>query len=354
MDVVTTGWPSWRHRSAGRSSTARVAVGPANRLSLVAPTRSRRWPRSARVPGYRAATGWTASLVGWRRHDDAAGAAFDRRARRARGRDRNGGRPNGRPGHPRATGPIAAVPGHRRAEDAPGQGVRAGRAADGGDRLGDPGGPAVVRVPGGLPIPAVGGALGADLPSGEPGDRDALGAAPRSPRVHGVCQLGARRADPGRRAGDRAAAAAGTCHRRPGPGLDHPGRPDLRGGHAPGCQGRERGLPRAVRDAHAGGRSGSAGEHGGGLPDGRRLQPAGGSRALGHLPQAAGTGLDRAPGRARRDRAGGDRRPRPARAGPGDVLPGPGGLHPADRGARRPGRRRVGRVPGRAGRPVLA
>jgi CheY-like chemotaxis protein len=29
--VVTTGWPSWRHRSAGRSSTARVAVGPANR-----------------------------------------------------------------------------------------------------------------------------------------------------------------------------------------------------------------------------------------------------------------------------------------------------------------------------------
>ena len=44
----------------------------------------------------------------------------------------------------------------------------------------------------------------------------------------------------------------------------------------------------------------------------------------------------------------------PARAGPGDVLFGPGGLHPAHRGARRPGRRRAGRGPGRPGWSVLA
>jgi hypothetical protein len=43
---------------------------------------------------------------------------------------------------------------------------------------------------------------------------------------------------------------------------------------------------------------------------------------------------------------GGGRCPRPARAGPGDLLPGPGRLHPAHRGARRPGRRRAGRVAG--------
>jgi hypothetical protein len=46
-------------------------------------------------------------------------------------------------------------------------GARAGRAADGGDRLGDPGGAAVVWVPGGGAVPALGGALGADLPPGQ-------------------------------------------------------------------------------------------------------------------------------------------------------------------------------------------
>ena len=60
-------------------------------------------------------------------------------------------------------------------------GVRAGRAAHGGDRGGDPGGPAVVRLPGGLPVPAVGGALGADLPAGQPGDRGAPGACSAAP-----------------------------------------------------------------------------------------------------------------------------------------------------------------------------
>ena len=48
----------------------------------------------------------------------------------------------------------------------------------------------------------------------------------------------------------------------------------------------------------------------------------------------------------------GARGARAARAGPGDVVPGPGGLHPAHRGAGRCGRRRAGRGPGRAGRPV--
>jgi hypothetical protein len=45
--------------------------------------------------------------------------------------------------------------------------------AQGGHRRGHPGGPAVVRVPGDGVVPALGGALGADLPAGQPGDRRA-------------------------------------------------------------------------------------------------------------------------------------------------------------------------------------
>ena len=47
---------------------------------------------------------------------------------------------------------------------------------------------AVVSVSGGRPLPAVGGAFGADLPAGEPGDRDTAGAARQRPGVHPLCQ----------------------------------------------------------------------------------------------------------------------------------------------------------------------
>src|SRR6266702_1576059 len=46
---------------------------------------------------------------------------------------------------------------------------------------GGPAGSAVVCVPGGCPLPAVGGAVGADLPAGEPGDRGVAGAARQLP-----------------------------------------------------------------------------------------------------------------------------------------------------------------------------
>jgi hypothetical protein len=98
----------------------------------------------------------------------------------------------------------------------------------------------------------------------------------------------------------------------------------------------------------------TSGPPGAGRPAGRRLPAAGGPRAAGRLPPPARAGLDRAAGRGHRGCAGRQRRARPARAGASDVLPGPGGLHPADRGARRPGRRRAGGRARRAGRAVLA
>src|SRR5829696_2190797 len=68
----------------------------------------------------------------------------------------------------------------------PGYRVRAGWAADGGDRVGDPGGPAVVFLPGGGAVSSLGGAVGADLPAGEPGHRDPLGDARSAAGVDGV------------------------------------------------------------------------------------------------------------------------------------------------------------------------
>src|SRR4030095_13776073 len=71
--------------------------------------------------------------------------------------------------------------------------------------------------------------------------------------------------------------------------------------------------------------------------------PPGRPRTAGRLPPPAGAGVDRAAGGGHRGGARTDRLPRPARAGAGDGVPGPGRLHAADRGARRPGRRRAGR-----------
>ena len=265
---------------------------------------------------------------------------------RPRRRDRGRGPAAGRARRPGGPGRRRPVPGDRRAEGPPGHRLRAGRAADGGDRGGDPAGSAVVRLPGGRSLPALGGALDADLPAGQPGDRGAAGAAGQRLGGHRVRPHGARRADPGGRAGDRAAAAARPLQRHPGPALVDPARPRLPGGPAPDRQGRDRGLAGAVHRAHAGGRRRPADRQGAGRPAQRRppLRLPGRPCAAGRLPPPAGAGLDRAAGRGDRGRVGGDRRARAARAGPGDVLPGPDRLHAADRGARRPGRGRAGRA----------
>ena len=55
-----------------------------------------------------------------------------------------------------------------------------------GIALGDPGGAAVIRLPGGGAVPALGGALDADLPAGQPGDRGAAGNAGGGAGVDGV------------------------------------------------------------------------------------------------------------------------------------------------------------------------
>ena len=139
------------------------------------------------------------------------------------------------------------------------------------------------------------------------------------PGVDGVRPDGARRADPGGRAGDRAVAAAGPVHRDPGPGLADPARPGLRRGPAAGRQGRERGLPGAVQGPvrASGADQQTAMELAAQL--GSRLPAAGGPGADGHLPPPAGAGVDRGPGRGHRGRAGAGRRAGAARAGPGDV-----------------------------------
>src|SRR5215218_6225591 len=97
-----------------------------------------------------------------------------------------------------------------------------------GDRRGDPGGAAVVCVPGGRAVPALGGALDADLPPGEPGDRGAARHARRGAGVDGVRPGRPRRADAGGRAGGGAAAAAGPVQRDLRPGLADPARPGPR------------------------------------------------------------------------------------------------------------------------------
>ena len=104
-----------------------------------------------------------------------------------------------------------------------------------------------------------------------------------------------------------------------------------------------------VRVAGVGVRHGSSGGPGAVRRARPRARAAAGPGGLGHLPPPAGAGLDRGPGRARRGGAGGGRRPHQTRAGPGDVLPGPGRLHPTHRGAGRPGSGRAGRVAGGAG-----
>ena len=52
-------------------------------------------------------------------------------------------------------------------------------------------------LPGGRAVPALVGALGADLPPGERGDGHTAGHARQRAGVHGVCADGARRADQG-------------------------------------------------------------------------------------------------------------------------------------------------------------
>jgi len=222
------------------------------------------------------------------------------------------------------------------------------------DRVGGPGRTTVVRVPGGLAVPPVGAALGADLPAGQRGERRAAGHPRRRPGGDGVRPDGARRADQGGRAGDCAAAATGALYGDPGSGLADADRPGLCGGPAAGRQRRERGLPGPVHGAGAGLGRRPADRYGARLADGGGLPAAGRSHARGHLPQAAGAGMDRGHGRGHRARARTGRRAEAAGADPRDVLRGPGGLHAADRGARRRGRRRAGRVPGRAGQPVRA
>ena len=126
----------------------------------------------------------------------------------------------------------------------------------------------------------------------------------------------------------------GLVQRDPGPGLADPARPGPRRGPAADRHGLGRGLPGAVRGAGAGLRRRPADRHGAGRPAGRRLPAAGGPRAAGHLPPAAGAGCGpRAWSSDIEDELEAGRRARAARAGPGDVLPGPGGLHPAHRGA---------------------
>ena len=84
------------------------------------------------------------------------------------------------------------------------------------------------RLPGGRAVPALGHALEADLPAGQPGDRGAPGAARRGAGVDGVRPDGPRRANAGGRAGGGAAAAARPVHRLPGPALVEPAGPRLR------------------------------------------------------------------------------------------------------------------------------
>jgi hypothetical protein len=179
-------------------------------------------------------------------------------------------------------------------------------------RVGGPGGPAVVRVPGGHAVPAMGGAVGADLPAGEPGHRDPPRDARRGAGVDGVRPGRPRRADAGGRARHRATAPARPLQRDLRPGMAGPARPGPRGGPAPDHHRLGRRLPGAVRGTGAGSGRRPAGGHGAGRPAQHRLPAAERPGAAGHLPPAGGAAVDRGPGRAHRARARSGRH-----AGPG-------------------------------------
>jgi hypothetical protein len=184
-------WTPWPPRSAGWNARLRLGV-IAGRTSGSPGAGPRHGGASSQPVGHAgserpAGAGGTARraaapVLGWRRHEWAVGSGTGRPRRRDRGRGPAAGRARC-PGRPR---PRPAVPGGRCAEGPPGHRLPAGRAADGRDRRGGPAGSAVVRLPGGCPLPALGGALGADLPAGQPGDRGAPGAAGQLPGGHRV------------------------------------------------------------------------------------------------------------------------------------------------------------------------
>jgi hypothetical protein len=149
---------------------------------------------------------------------------------------------------------------------------------------------AVVRVPGGRPVPEMGDPLGADLPGGERRNRDPPGGARRCPRVDGFARMAPEELirEDELEVGPLLQLGLSTGV------LDLAWLIRMGRAYAEGlrlaAKGRERGLPGAVHRAGAGVRRRPADGHGAGLPAGKRLPAAGGPRAHGHLPQAAGGG----------------------------------------------------------------